>query len=206
MIVPAMLRRRSSLAYWILSGGITILALADAAIHVRLDYVLFNGRLWGSSRPGPRPGRLGGSPGRPPSVSGTAVGGPAGALRGAPSGPPPGGHASNPVLRALDIARISGLPLNELFLLNAIGYGVLLLVFWIVQLRFPRWRGLMDLVLIVYTAASIVGWWDAGKPNPQNLGYLSKGIEAALILALVLHSGIALRALSGRRSTRLQAA
>ena len=198
-------RRRSSLTVWALSGMITVLALADAVIHFRLDYVLFHGKLWGSSHPGP-PGAPSAAAGGPPGAPGAAPGGPSGAPRGAPSGPPPGGHTSNPVLRALDIAHITGLPLNELFVLNAIGYVVLAAVFWFVQLRLPRWHWLIDVALIGYTTASIIGWWDAGKPNPQNLGYLSKGLEAALILVLVVHIGFVLRRVGARRIVTIRAA
>jgi len=107
------------------------------------------------------------------------------------------------LLRLFDVSHITGLPLNELFLLNAIGYLVLIVVFWLVHLRLPRWRWLVDVALILYTAASIIGWWDAGKPNPQNLGYLSKGVEVALIVALVANLALVRGIVLRRRSTRL---
>ena len=98
---------------------------------------------------------------------------PGGAPRG--SGPPPGGGPNLP------------LPLNELFLLNFIGYVVLVLVFWFA----PRWLGgmrwLVNVVMIVYAAVVFVAWLTIGRPNPMGLGYLSKGIEIALIIALVAH-------------------
>jgi len=61
----------------VLPAAISLLALADGLLHLRLDYLLFGSTLWGSARPGGGP-----PPGPPPG------GGP---LPGA-AGPPPGGH------------------------------------------------------------------------------------------------------------------
>lgn len=111
---------------------------------------------------------------RPP---GAPPGGP-----GAPSGAP-SGHAP-PHLP---------LPLNQLFLLNFIGFVVLVLVYWFGRGLLGRWRWLMDVVLIVYTAASIAGWIYFGEPNPNQLGYLSKAIEILLIVLLLTDVWVALR-------------
>ncbi len=43
------------------------------------------------------------------------------------------------------------------------------------------------MVLIVYTALSIVGWLQIGAPNPMGLGYISKVLEVALIVLLIVH-------------------
>jgi hypothetical protein len=43
-------------------------------------------------------------------------------------------------------------------------------------------------VLIVYVAIVFAAWWSFGRPNPMGLGYLSKGIEIVLVLALVAHA------------------
>ncbi len=143
---------------YILAGIIVVLALADGLLHLLLDFILFGGSLIGSGPP-PEP-----PPGPPP-------GAPAGG-----AGPPPG-----PPRQPFP------LPLNELFLLNFIGYVVLVLVFWFS----PRWLGarrwVVDVVLIVYTAASIVAWLQIGRPNPHGLGYVSKAMEVVLILALAAH-------------------
>src|SRR4051812_37703461 len=65
------------------------------------------------------------------------------------------------------------LPLNQLFVLNFIGYVVLAVAFWYApRLLGPR-RWLIDLVLMVYSVLSIVGWVQIGMPNPQGLGYFS---------------------------------
>ncbi len=78
------------------------------------------------------------------------------------------------------------LPLNVLFLLNFIGEVVLALLFWFG----PRWLGqrrwLINVVMIIYAAATFIAWVMFGAPNPMGLGYLSKGIEIALIIALLV--------------------
>ena len=80
------------------------------------------------------------------------------------------------------------LQLNQLFLLDFIGYVVFALVFWFGARWLGRWRWLLDLLMIVYVIGAIVGWLAYGKPNPMGLGYLSKAIEVLLILALLAHA------------------
>ena len=86
------------------------------------------------------------------------------------------------------------LPLNQLFLLNAIGYVVLVAAFWLAPRVVGTWSWLVNAVLIVYSAASIGGWIMVGMPNPSGLGYLSKAIEVVLIGLLVVHASRTLRA------------
>jgi len=80
------------------------------------------------------------------------------------------------------------LPLNQLFVLNFIGYVVLAAAFWYAPRFLGSRRWLVDIVLMVYSVLSIVGWVQIGMPNPRGLGYLSKALEIALIGALILHS------------------
>ncbi len=106
-----------------------------------------------------------------------------GPRNGPPAGsrptPPPGSPRPGPRL-ALP------LPLNVLFLLNFIGEVVLVLLFWFG----PRWLGrrrwLINVVMIIYAATTFIAWVMFGAPNPMGLGYLSKGIEIALIIALLV--------------------
>jgi hypothetical protein len=51
-----------------------------------------------------------------------------------------------------------------------------------------------------YAALGIVAWLEVGRPNPLGLGYLSKGLELALILAAAAHARMVLgaRAVAGR--------
>jgi hypothetical protein len=92
------------------------------------------------------------------------------------AGPRPGGPRFAPPL-----------PLNELFLLNFVGALVLALLF----LYSSRWpaarRWLLDIVMIGYEAITFGAWLLFGRPNPMGLGYLSKGIEIVLVVALAAH-------------------
>lgn len=162
-------------AFWILPIIITLLALADGLLHLRLIYILFRGRLWGSpSFGGPPPGapRSGGGP--PP---------------GAPRGGPP---------QAIPFV---SLPLNELFLLNCIGFIVLALMLWLVLTRFSGWVWAVDVVLLGFTALTLVGWTRVGKPNPMGYGRLAVAMEIVLIVALLAHLGYLL----ARRNAVLRA-
>lgn len=85
------------------------------------------------------------------------------------------------------------LPFNQLFSLNFIGYVVLALAFWLWPRFFKRGQWLIDVVLIGYTVLAILGWLQIGRPNPQGLGYLSKALEIALILATARHAWTANR-------------
>lgn len=103
-----------------------------------------------------------------------------------PQGPPPGARPGPPIPLPL--------PLNQMFFLNFVGYVVLVAVFWLVFRRLHRWPWWVDLPLIVYVLAVFLGWVDFGMPNPLGLGYLSKGIEIVLMIALLMHSRLLLRA------------
>jgi hypothetical protein len=159
---------------FILPIVVTLLALGDGLLHLRLIYILFRGRLWGSpSFGGPPPGAPPRAPGPPP---------------GAPRGKPP---------QAIPFI---SLPLNELFLLNCIGFVVLVLLFWLALRQFGGWVWVVDVALIAFTVVSIVGWVRVGKPNPMGYGHLAKGVEIVLIVALLAH----LAYLLTRRSTGLR--
>jgi heme A synthase len=140
------------LTTWILPAVITVLALADGALHLTLDIVLFRGNFLG---------RLGPPPGAP---------------QAAPPNPPPGPPVPLP------------LPLNQMFLLNFVGYVVLVALFWFVMRRLAGWRGWMDALFIAYVALVFLGWVDFGAPNPLGLGYLSKGTEIVLLVVLCVHA------------------
>jgi hypothetical protein len=77
--------------------------------------------------------------------------------------------------------------LSVLFPLNFLGYVVLAAAIWLG----PRWLGhrswLVDAALLVFAAATFIGWLSLGAPNPLGLGYTSKAIEALLMLAVLLH-------------------
>src|SRR5262249_27433596 len=89
---------------------ITVLALADALLHLMLDVVLFRGNFWGPLGPPP----------------------------GAPAGGPPPGAGPPPL----------PLPLNQLFVLNFVGYLVLIVAFWLAPRWLGRWSWVVDLAFI----------------------------------------------------------
>ncbi len=155
------------LVNWILPVVITVLALADGAVHFALDAVLFRGNFFG---------RLGPPPGAP-----------------APANPPPGPPVPLP------------LPLNQMFLLNCIGYVVLVGLFWFAVRRCGGWRSWTALVLLAYAAAAFLAWVDFGRPNPMGLGYLSKSLEVLLVLALAAYAWMVSRTAAALSGTRLRA-
>jgi len=57
---------------------------------------------------------------------------------------------------------------------------------------------LVDAAIAGFAAYSIWGWFQVGKPNPQNLGHLTKGIEAALIVLVATHVVLLLRHVTPR--------
>ena len=109
-------------------------------------------------------------------------------LFGGRSGPPAGPRPTPPPGSPLPGPRFAlPIPLNVLFLLNFIGYVVLVLLFWLS----PRWLGsrrwLVNIIMIIYAAVTFVAWVLYGAPNPMGLGYLSKGLEIILIIALLVN-------------------
>ncbi len=113
-----------------------------------------------------------------------------------PAGPRPGGApgpGANPFI----------LPLNELFLLNFVGEVVLVLLFWVSRRWLGERRWFMNVAMIAYAAATLIAWWIFGRPNPMGLGYLSKGIEILLIIALIVDAWSVLRAQAGRTSAQI---
>lgn len=157
---------------WLLSLGLTALLIVDGVLHLRLNYLLNNGTLWGPIKRGASP------PGPPP-------GAPNGAAR--PAFHPP----ANPF----------PLPLNEMFTLNFLAAIVLAAAFLLALRWLPRWAVPIDLAFIAFAAISIYGWWQVGKPNPQNLGHISKLLEVVMIALALVHGALLLK-LRVRRARR----
>ena len=118
----------------------------------------------------------------------TLFAGPPGGARPAPpagSAPPPP-RAGPPVPLPL--------PLPTLFVLNFVGYVVLVVLLWIGPRVLGAKSWLINVAFIIYTAVTILGWLDVGGPNPRGFGYLAKGIEIVLIIALIVYTVIQGRA------------
>jgi hypothetical protein len=106
---------------------------------------------------------------------------------GFPSGRPPGAGPSRAAPPPGGGLNPFVLPLNELFLLNFFGSVVLVLLFLFGRRWLGRRRWLVDVVMIAYAGVAFVAWLVFfGRPNPMGLGYISKGIEIVLIIALIL--------------------
>jgi hypothetical protein len=69
-----------------------------------------------------------------------------------------------------------------MFILNGIGYIVLVIALYLPQLK--KYQNLTRWALIAYTAVTIIGWVAVGARNP--IGYIDKLIEVALIALLFL--------------------
>ncbi|MGB8648102.1 MAG: hypothetical protein WCF84_22895 [Anaerolineae bacterium] len=113
-----------------------------------------------------------------------------------PSGGPPPGGARFPTI----------LPLNDLFILNFVGEVILVLLFLFSRRLLGARRWLVDVAMIGYAAVTFVAWILFGMPNPMGLGYLSKGVEIVLIIALLTDLwGIFRERTTPRSSTQAQA-
>ncbi len=148
----------------LLQISIIILAVATALVH------LFRALSMGAM-----------SAGRPPGFSGTRP--PRGFSGGRPGagGVPPG------------MSLLSHLPvsLQVLFLLNFIGYIVLVVALYLPALR--RFQRIIRWVLIIYTAITIILWFLVTGGSYSLLGYIDKPIEVALIILLVIEDRQAVR-------------
>jgi len=78
--------------------------------------------------------------------------------------------------------------LPTLFVLDFIGWIALIAAF-LLSLASYRWlHPVIDLTMALYAAVEIVVWISKGGPDPLGLGYLAKGVEAVLIVGLLVHA------------------
>ena len=77
--------------------------------------------------------------------------------------------------------------LSELFLLNFLGYVVLIVAFFLISRLSASWRSALDVLMIVYAAVTFFEWVSRGGPNPMGLAYVAKPAEILLVVALVAH-------------------
>ena len=120
---------------------------------------------------------IGGPPGgRPP--SGQVGPRPGGAPDGAPGG--------------FNIIRMLPIPLPYLFLLNGIGYLVLVTALYLPQLR--RFQPIVRWVLIAFATVTVIMYLAIVGFRPNQVGIVTKIVEVALIVLLLI---------DGRRTTRL---
>jgi hypothetical protein len=77
--------------------------------------------------------------------------------------------------------------LGVLFILNFLGYLVLAGAYLFGRGRLGSRAWLLDIVLVIYAAASIAIWVWYGRPNPMQAGYPSKALEVLLLIAAAAH-------------------
>jgi hypothetical protein len=94
------------------------------------------------------------------------------------------------VLVTAVIHLVLGIPNGlTMFVLNGIGYLVLVVALYLPQLK--SYQGILRWVLIVYTAVTVLGWVFVGARNL--VGYLDKAAEIALIALLFIEMRAASR-------------
>jgi hypothetical protein len=129
-------------------------------------------------------GMLGGGPGG--GFGGGPGGGPPPGANGGPGGPPPGAGGG------FNIMQLIPLPLPVLFLINGIGYLVLVTALYLPGLR--QYQQLIRWLLIAFVAVTIVMYLLIAGLRPNPLGLFDKAVEIALIVLLLVEDRRAARA------------
>ncbi|MGH2365533.1 MAG: hypothetical protein ACRDHX_12895 [Chloroflexota bacterium] len=100
------------------------------------------------------------------------------------AGPPPGSRPT-----PLPVPFI-GHSLPQLFLANFVA-AVVLVVLFLLALRLAYgYRLTVDILLVAFSAATLIGWNNLHGPNPQGLGHVAVGLEITLIVFAVIHAAI----------------
>ena len=121
---------------------------------------------------------------------GMSFGGPPGGGQG---GPPPGGQGGAPgggQGGGFNIMQLLPIPLPMLFLLNGIGYLVLVSALYLPALR--QYQPIVRWLLILFAAVTIIMYFAISGFRPNPIGLLTKAVEVGLIVLLLI---------DGRRST-----
>ncbi|HKF96460.1 MAG TPA: hypothetical protein VKB96_18085 [Gammaproteobacteria bacterium] len=115
-------------------------------------------------------------------------GGPPGGARPAgQAGPPPGGSGQG----GFNIMAMLPIPLPYLFLLNGIGYLVLVTALYLPQLR--QYQPVVRWLLIAFAAVTVIMYFAISGFRINPIGLLTKAVEVALIVLLLI---------DGRQSAR----
>jgi hypothetical protein len=171
--------------------AILLLALATALIHLYLAIGMGHGGPGGRPPGGNGQAAISGTPGA--SMTGTPPAGitgnpPAGAT-GAPSGASGFRGAGGPPGGGSFIMRLIPLPLSTLFILNFIGYIVLAAALYLVP-PLQRFQPIIRWLLIAYTAVTVILWYlyTGGRLELDDVS--DKLIEVALIVLLLIDTGL----------------
>jgi len=106
---------------------------------------------------------------------------PGGRPGGGQAGPPPGG---GPGGGGFNIMAMLPIPLPYLFLLNGIGYLVLVGALYLPQLR--QYQPIVRWLLIAFAAVTIFMYFAIAGFRFNPVGYLTKVVEVALIVLLLI--------------------
>ena len=106
---------------------------------------------------------------------------PGGRPGGGQAGPPPGG---GPGGGGFNIMAMLPIPLPILFLLNGIGYLVLVSALYLPQLR--QYQPIVRWLLIIFAAVTIIMYFAIAGLRPNPVGLLTKAVEIALIVLLLI--------------------
>jgi hypothetical protein len=118
-------------------------------------------------------------------------GGPPGGARPAgQAGPPPGGGPGGGQ-GGFNIMAMLPIPLPYLFLLNGIGYLVLVTALYLPQLR--QYQPIVRWLLIIFATVTVIMYFAISGFRINPIGYLTKAVEIALIILLLI---------DGRQSAR----
>jgi hypothetical protein len=143
-----------------IGGGIRALQIAIVVLVI-ITALIHLQRGFGMMAGGPP----GGGQGRPPA--------------GAQGGPPPGaGGGGFNIIRALPI------PLPYMFILNGIGYLSLVTALYLPALA--GYRQIVRWLLIIFAALTIVMYFAIAGVRFNPVGYLTKAVEVALIVLLLI--------------------
>jgi hypothetical protein len=112
-----------------------------------------------------------------------------GGFGGGPGGPPPGGGQGRPPgpggpPGGFNIMALLPIPLPMLFLLNGIGYLVLVTALYLPALA--QYRPIIRWLLIIFAALTIVMYLLVNGLRPNPLGIFDKLAEIALIVLLFI--------------------
>jgi hypothetical protein len=114
---------------------------------------------------------------------GMSFGGPPGGGQG---GPPPGGQGGPPpgAGGGFSIMQLMPFPMPVMFLLNGIGYLVLVTALYLPALR--QYQPIVRWLLILFAAVTIIMYFAIAGLRPNPVGLLTKAVEVALIVLLFI--------------------
>ena len=109
---------------------------------------------------------------------------PGGRPGGGPAGSPPGGGGPGGGPGGFNIMAMLPIPLPYLFLLNGIGYLVLVSALYLPQLR--QYQPIVRWLLIIFAALTIVMYFAISGFRFNPIGVFTKAVEVALIVLLLI--------------------